>query len=998
MPQFVIDVSAGEASRWRGGERVSISDITAAWRAAATYTSSNKAIIVTALVLAVFAASIAAWLLPVVILAAIAGLVWSSARAAARRRITVSYRLEQRAAAELNGLQNGVGWLKTSRGMWQVTHEERAQRPANATSVSRADAVVASGEVPHFLSNVTIPSITAAGESLFFLPDTLVVRDRLQTYIDITYRSIKVECETMQFSETGFAPDDSRRLGESWLYANKNGTPDKRRANNRRIPILEYARVTLTWPRSGRVFLVSNVRAARMFVDAMRPITASPEVSMPLPPPTPPTDLERALQKSIDQKREALRSPVHAASHDAPANAQWIAHGGSARVHGFDTGDLVYVGSRLERLAGGGVEPSLIDPELPVDPSSVNTGGAGVPYWPSYSGLSPASRRAFLEWLAGGRSDRNAYIGYVFIFFYGLERRVYENLTGAGSGADELLAIAGEVARLIGIYASTSGSFSSYASALLDFVGSIEPRARATHAEARFGYGVSRELKLTLGELSLAGKPIPAEYALRWLRSMRAMNTPATRCAAEFELLFHIRYAKRFGDGMIVKPNKTFVDLTYRPASAGLAAVSTKQRGIPDLTVLERPLRELLEIATDCSSALDAFSRFLGKPGNERGSFAALALLPDDLIEATPSAGASALGSLVRSRLDPTGLAHLAAAELLQFVRIAKPGKVSKAESLQVAHALEKLGYGIEPDVRLGGPPYDVDGRAVIFRRLPDCPSVASEVYAAATLLVRLAAMVSGADDVVSASERDLIEHYIYNHLQLTPGERQRLAAHLSWVLEADLGFSGLKRRLELLPQDGRDAIGELLVGIAAADGQVDAREIAMLEKLYELLSIPAASLYRDIHAAVAQDDQPVPVEAQTTPAAFAIPRKPGPVATPVVNMDQVRLKIAETREVSTLLSSIFAEEEDLRPVVVREEANTIGSLDAAHSEFLRRLARRESWRRDEVEQLAAELSLLTDGALERINDYAYAAADEPVWEDEDPVTINSKVAMELTA
>jgi hypothetical protein len=63
---------------------------------------------------------------------------------------------------------------------------------------------------------------------------------------------------------------------------------------------------------------------------------------------------------------------------------------------------------------------------------------------------------------------------------------------------------------------------------------------------------------------------------------------------------------------------------------------------------------------------------------------------------------------------------------------------------------------------------------------------------------------------------------------------------------------------------------------------------------------------------------------------------------------------------------------------------------------LLRRLAERESWPRDEVERLAAGLSLLPDGALETINDYAYSAADEPFWEDDDPLTINSNVAREL--
>jgi hypothetical protein len=175
-----------------------------------------------------------------------------------------------------------------------------------------------------------------------------------------------------------------------------------------------------------------------------------------------------------------------------------------------------------------------------------------------------------------------------------------------------------------------------------------------------------------------------------------------------------------------------------------------------------------------------------------------------------------------------------------------------------------------------------------------------------------------------------------------------------------------------------------------------------MLEKLYDLIGLETSDLYADIHAALATDDEPVAVhQPPAAPKSFAIPPKAAPAATTAagIDMDRVRLKIAETRQVSTLLSSIFVEEEAavaVAPAIA--DANTIGTLDAAHSELLRRLAERESWPRDEVERLAGELSLMTDGALEVINDYAYATADEPLWEDDDPVAINSKVAMELIA
>jgi uncharacterized tellurite resistance protein B-like protein len=998
-PRFVVDVSASGGANRSGGNASSIDELASALREAATYKSPVTLILVGAAVAALLGIAIEPLLLIAVVIATIALLFWATARTARRRRVSVLYRLDDRAARTFDSLVNGIGWLGSSRALWRVVHETRVGAHASR------------GEVANLLTNIGVPSIAAAGEALHFLPDALVIRDYALNFVAMPYASIGVGCETTRFSESQSVPADSQCVGQTWVFANKNGSPDRRRANNRQIPVLEYARITLSWGRSGCVLLVSNVQAARHFANALQamtqPIRKAPEVTMQRPEPAVPTDLERALQASIDRKRrleelEREAAAVVARPEPPPANAEWVAPGYSTTVHGFATGDFVYVGRSGRALDGSGVEPSLIDPARPIDPSYANTSGAGMTYWPSYSGIPPASRRAYLQWLAGGRKDPNAYIGYVFIFFYGLERRVYEFMKNRGSSADEVLAIGREVARLLDLYAEKSGSFASYGESFLDLIASIESRARDLRREpVRPGYGVPHRLKIALGECARDVRPVPANLALDWVRSSYDLNTPASRCAEEFELLFHVRYAKQFGDGAVVKPNNRVLDLTYRPASSALEAVATTDRKIPDVTQLTRPLDKLIELARECSSALDPFSRFLGKNPYGRQSLSAFALLPEELVEGTPSADAQSLASLVRSRLDGDGRAHLSASELLQYVALAKPDKVSKNEAMLLAQALEKLGYGIEPDVRLGGSSFEQGDPAVVFRRLPDCPSAASDDYTTATLCMRLGAIVSAADDEVSELERALLRKHIEETLQLSPGERQRLGAHLSWLLDAKPGTTGLKKRLAALTTTVRHHIAGLLVTIAATDGHVDPREMKILEKLFDLLELPAADLYRDVHALQA-DDEPVVVDQPpaTTKKGFAIPPKPAPATTVSgIDMDRVRLKIAETRQVSTLLSSIFVEEEG--PVTAAPaiaQAGTIGTLDAAHSELLRRLASRASWPRAEVERVAAELSLLTDGALETLNDYAYAAAADAFWEDDDPVAINPNVARELIA
>lgn len=1017
-PRFVVDTSAAGTAYRNGGAESSIGELTAALRGAATYRSPTVLILVGLALATAVALAWRPWMVIVVLVAGVVLLVGANARAGRRRRVAVVYRFDDAAGRAFDSLANGLGWLASSRAVWRLNDPS----PRTAVHVGRGE--------PCLLTNIVVPTIADGGDTLIFLPDALVVRDRASRFVDVPYGQLRVESGTLRVRESQPVPADSRQVSITWLHTNKDGSPDRRRSYNPSIPTLEYARVELSWARSSFVLLVSNVEAARHFVNAVRALGPAPapaavssppipEVSMPIitppPEPAPPTDLERMLQASLDRRRrldelERQAATVAAgevkrrAAAEGPwTNAAWIAPGGSATVHGYATGDLVYVGNRLPALNGDEVEPALIDPSLPIDPEHANTGGEGIHYWPSYREISPVSRTAYLQWLSGGRKDPQVYIGYVFIFFYGLERRVYEVLKDRATIGDEALAIAREVARLLALHAGRSQSFGGYGGALLDLIASIEPRARAIARQepARPGYSAPLRLKIALGELAAAGKPIPAALALEWVQSTTVLPTPATRCPNELELLFHIRYAKQFGDGMVIKPNKTFVELDYRPASSALDGLAIQRRDLPDVTHLERPIAKLVELARECSSALDPFSRFLGRNADARESLAAFALLPDELVEATPSEDAKSLASLIGSRLVANGRAHLAAGELLQHVRLAKPDKVSKNEAMLLAQALERIGYGIEPDVRLGGPVFESGMPVVVFRRLPDCPSIASAEYSAATLLVRLAAIVSAADDAVSQVERELLERHIEERLQLTPGERQRLAAHLAWLIEADLGMTGLKRRLETLSPEARRSIGILLVDVAATDGQVDAREMKILEKLYALLELPAADLYRDVHSAHAEDEEPIVVDLPApAPGGFAIPAKPAPSATTAAGLDmsRVRLKIAETREVSALLSTIFVEEEapSVLPAAV-PQAGTIGTLDAAHSELLRRLAARESWPRDEVEQLAAELSLLPDGALETINDYAYATVDQPFWEDDDPLAINSNAARELT-
>lgn len=72
------------------------------------------------------------------------------------------------------------------------------------------------------------------------------------------------------------------------------------------------------------------------------------------------------------------------------------------------------------------VEPSLIFTSLPISFRTRSNPKDRIGYFPTYQSLSPGERWTYLEWLCNMQKPID--IGYVFIFYYGLERHlIYGN-------------------------------------------------------------------------------------------------------------------------------------------------------------------------------------------------------------------------------------------------------------------------------------------------------------------------------------------------------------------------------------------------------------------------------------------------------------------------------------------------------------------------------------------------------------------------------------------
>ena len=166
----------------------------------------------------------------------------------------------------------------------------------------------------------------------------------------------------------------------------------------------------------------------------------------------------------------------------------WVPKDGSAYVAGREIGGMVYVGRGPRTGSLNEPDNAFIDPSKSVASRGGDYEGQGMDYWPNYSTIDARSRATYLDWLASGRDDSRYSVGYVFLYFYGLERRVFVDKTDPQERAD----IVAEVRRLLDLYGDNH-SIRRYLGAFVDTTSLLDSSGEPQPAFEHDGYDVPAE-------------------------------------------------------------------------------------------------------------------------------------------------------------------------------------------------------------------------------------------------------------------------------------------------------------------------------------------------------------------------------------------------------------------------------------------------------------------------------------------------------------------------
>ena len=125
----------------------------------------------------------------------------------------------------------------TNRFRERTIADERIARERAKFSLGGSDLIQWEQKVPH-LQNV-------GGGDLFLYPGFILYRAAKHAFSVIDFHDVKLTSARYKFLEQESVPSDSQIVGRTWAKSNKDGSRDRRFANNYQIPLALYASLTL---------------------------------------------------------------------------------------------------------------------------------------------------------------------------------------------------------------------------------------------------------------------------------------------------------------------------------------------------------------------------------------------------------------------------------------------------------------------------------------------------------------------------------------------------------------------------------------------------------------------------------------------------------------------------------------------------------------------------------------------------------------------------------
>lgn len=682
-------------------------------------------------------------------------------------------------------------------------------------------------------------------------------------------------------------------------------------------------------------------------------------------------------------------APMERSAGRSDAKLTWYPAGQPVSHSGLRIGNgMLYAAERALRWPG---EPSAIITSLSVARTAAHP-SQDFGYYPSYENLTPEQRRCYLEWHSTGREDADPSqrsLGYVFMFFYGLERRILVE-------GDRDPALLDEILRLLQHYgpAQKSRSLKSYALQLLHFTGwqlgadyyrALWPRLLEFDGERPDQDG----MRFVLANLHQRGEALDwtVAYRLALGNEESRRSTVVTRARDKFWELFEQRFSAQFPGGIVLQAAKQEALVQYRPASSALIQMSyERKRGnpfelkLPNVAGLHRQFKALPEIWNSCVDDLSGYSRALGSKKQGQGAaLAAWQALPPDLRRAEDHPAKSTFDELVTTASREGDYVFTPVSVLAGLAGIDERAKLTVGQSRQVAELVSGLGWQLAPNPEVTGLPLAWNQELALYPAIPGetfAPHISGLVR-----LLYLAVTLAAADGVIEPEELDSFNQLIASQIQGESDWRPLRATEASLRRDANVALRSLPQIAKVIPEESRPFVLRTMAHIAAADSEVTLDELKILRRMARAFDLDADAVEKLLREDEAfrevsidggrgkSSGEAIPARPTEQPAAFAL------------DHDRIKALTQETHEVISMLSVVMAEPDEApfaapepvatAPVEAPASIAWLTGLDVRYHSAVLTLVRHDELTTADFDALAAKHHLMPDDLLNAVNTWA---------------------------
>ena len=652
----------------------------------------------------------------------------------------------------------------------------------------------------------------------------------------------------------------------------------------------------------------------------------------------------------------------------------WQSQNSTINIAGITiSGGYIYVGNSLTGRHDNSTDPCLIDPTLPITAQNNPLPIQPTQPKPDYRQLSPEQRSHYLQWLSSDRNQPDIESGYILLYLCGLERRLLIDGPRERFATHEKLSILKELQRLIHIYGDRPEIFTPiYRLMCFSWIYEKSPQSNDPIPDfIDFGTPECQPFfSWLLAKYIAQHRPVPAMVFLYWYQHHPDFGIKGTAKAFPelFAQIFQQRFAREFGPGMILSPNKTTLTINYTACNPAIGQICIQYPGFCDVFLDKTFLTHLPPVIDAIRNDLDPLLEYIRTNGHDSTDPGVIARLPAELF--IQNAYAQNLKNQIDQILvDNNGMTLLNVQSLYTAIGHSSPTQVlSRIQLDNWDKLLSRLGYLYAPNYRLHGVPLDKDGIIVISRSKSQ-PEL-SRPFATMAVILRLGAMIAQTDNEISQKEIDVLQNMIHARKILNSAEHESLILWLHWCLNTPQHLSDIERKLEKLPQPMIEHLSRVLVSVACADGQIDTRERNHLIEIYYKLGIPSTQVDEDIQACLNGEFDKAPPSKHHKDE-------------PDENADESRIEtkrldsITISLNLNKMLSSICSDSDsnmtDVFQKDIPEDHRELFDFDTNHIQFLREIIEYPEIQRLKFFSIAVNHCLMADRVIQKVNSWAMA-------------------------